>query len=155
MALFPFWSFEHLYFEFVSDLETCPERSRWIRISDFKLPDNSLPNMMLQSTTNYELLATVFVSLQLSRILYKSPLFFAKQTQFAGCTNKHNLSNNNELYQWTTNHELWTNYENKPKQTQFSDDRILPWACRRGLPWATWGERSRKSRTKSKGRIRA
>ena len=51
MAHSPFWSFEHLYFEFVSDFD--------IRISDFKLQDNSLPNMMLQSTNNYELLATV------------------------------------------------------------------------------------------------
>jgi len=37
----------HLDFDIVSDLD--------IRISDFKLPDNSLPNMMIQPKTNNHL----------------------------------------------------------------------------------------------------
>ena len=48
--------------------------------------------------TLYERRATN-LPLHLSRILYKSTYFYAKQTQFTGCTNEHNLSNNNELYQ--------------------------------------------------------
>jgi hypothetical protein len=44
-------------------------------------------------------LATFFVSLHLSRILYKLVLFYAKQTQFQNRQNEHNLSNNSELYQ--------------------------------------------------------
>ena len=54
----------HLDFEIVSpvpecrrqgDFDTCPEQGRRIRISDFKLPDNSLPNMMIPSKTNNHL----------------------------------------------------------------------------------------------------
>ena len=37
----------HLDFDIVSDFDTCPEQGRRIRISDFSLPDNSLPSMML------------------------------------------------------------------------------------------------------------
>ncbi len=40
-------NFGHFDFEIISDLGTCPEHSRRIRISDFSLPDNSLPSMML------------------------------------------------------------------------------------------------------------
>jgi hypothetical protein len=75
-----------------------------VRISDFNLPDNSLPNMMIQSTTNNHLsiinnhLAMVniqknnhlsiinnhlaFVPLHLSRTLYKSALFMQNKANF-------------------------------------------------------------------------
>ncbi len=41
--------------------------------------------------------STAIVALHLSRVLYKFAPFYAKQTQFAGCSNERKLSNNKEL----------------------------------------------------------
>jgi len=68
----------HLDFDIVSDFD--------IRISDFKLPDNSLPNMMIQSKTNNHLSIInnhlAFCPLHLSRTLYKSALFMQNKPNF-------------------------------------------------------------------------
>ena len=57
-----------------------------LRISDFNLPDNSLPNMMIQSTTNNHLSIInnhlAFCPLHLSRTLYKSALFMQNKPNF-------------------------------------------------------------------------
>ncbi len=45
-------------------------------------------------------LSTVFAPLHLSRTLYKSATFYAKQTQFAGCSNERILLCNNGLWKW-------------------------------------------------------
>ncbi len=110
----------HFDFEIVSDFD--------IRISYFKLPDNSLCNKILSSISKIRRLlaesivnrlssvfchlssvnclqfsvfclpSSVFcVPLHLSRILYKSPTFYAKQTQFPKGSNERKLTNNNEL----------------------------------------------------------
>ena len=52
----------HLYFDTpqrtpgrIVSTARCPAEDLELRISDFNLPDNSLPNMMIQSTTNNHL----------------------------------------------------------------------------------------------------
>jgi len=75
-----------------------PERSRWISISDFKLPGNSLCNSILSSivcilSAVFSLLSFVLslvsvvcglptAPLHLSRILYKSTLFMQNKPNF-------------------------------------------------------------------------
>ena len=114
---------------------------RWIRISDFKLRDNSLCNKILSS-----------IVCILSSVLCRLPLYICRESSTNRpyfMQNKANLlaifkmPTMNITSSTTVNYinELRTmNYKlimkNKPKQSQFSDERNLPWACRRGLPWA-------------------
>ncbi len=60
-----------------------------------------------QCTTRYEIRNTRYAirntsicPLQLSRALYKSPTFYAKQTQFPRGQNERKLNFNNELYKY-------------------------------------------------------
>ncbi len=85
-----------------------------LRISDFMLTDNSLPNMMIQSKTNNHLSIInnhlAFAPLHLSRTLYKSATFYAKQTQFPKSQMNLNFYST-KAYENKCN---WTLGENKP-----------------------------------------
>jgi len=98
----------HLYFDTpqrtpgrIVSTARCPAEDLELRISDFNLPDNSLPNMMIQSTTNNHLsfisnhcaLGT-FTSVE--RPLQIDP-FYAKQSQFPKKSSGRNFFYNKAL----------------------------------------------------------
>ena len=62
--------------------------------------------------------SSVFCPLHLSRILYKSAPFYAKQTQFAGWSNEYILINNNGLWKYCQLDTWSKQTQFKPNQTQ-------------------------------------
>ena len=63
--------------------------------------------------------STAIVALHLSRVLYKFTPFYAKQTQFPGCSNERKFNFNRVLWKCTTSQTRGKQTQYKPKQSQF------------------------------------
>jgi len=73
-----------------------------------------LTNHLLNCSTA-QMLNFLLSPLHLSRVLYKFTTFYAKQTQFAECSNERNFCHNNGLCQYTPSQSLQKQSQNKAK----------------------------------------